>query len=189
MSVSSFFLLVLVIAITSSTTTTAFAPSFDVSRSVSVLAAAATATTRLSASDGDGDTAEKEKAAPMVSGEELEMMLTEWDTPLVVDCYATWCGPCVLMSPEFEAAASELKGKVRFVKMDTDKEDQMAARLNIMGLPTLLFLDKFEAGPDAPEEEKEAKAVLKGRIEGALQKKNILDLCDYYFFDGPEPKI
>ena len=60
--------------------------------------------TRLSASDGDGETAEKEKekAAPMVSGEELEMMLTEWDTPLVVDCYATWCGPCVLMSPEFE---------------------------------------------------------------------------------------
>jgi thiol-disulfide isomerase/thioredoxin len=56
--------------------------------------------TSLSAAASDEDNAVK--AAPMVTGEELEMMLTEWDTPLVVDCYATWCGPCVLMSPEFE---------------------------------------------------------------------------------------
>jgi thiol-disulfide isomerase/thioredoxin len=93
------------------------------------------------------------------------------------------------MSPEFEAAAEELKGKVRFVKLDTDKEDEMAARLNIMGLPTLLFLDKFEPKEDGPEEEQEAKAVLKGRIEGALRKQNIVELCEHYFFDGPEPKI
>jgi hypothetical protein len=93
------------------------------------------------------------------------------------------------MGPEFEAAAEEMKGKVRFVKLDTDKEEEMAARLNIMGLPTLLFLDKFEPKEDGPEEEQEAKAVLKGRIEGALRKQNILELCEYYFFDGPEPKI
>mmetsp|Transcript_7426 Transcript_7426/g.11742 ORF Transcript_7426/g.11742 Transcript_7426/m.11742 type:complete len:185 (-) Transcript_7426:282-836(-) len=129
------------------------------------------------------------KAAPMVTGEELEMMLTEWDLPLVVDAYATWCGPCLLMSPEFESAAEELKGRVRFVKLDTDKEEEMAARLNIMGLPTLLFLDKFEPKEDGPEDEQEAKAVLKGRIEGALRKQNIIDLCEYYFFDGDEPKI
>jgi hypothetical protein len=58
-----------------------------------------------------------------------------------------------------------------------------------MGLPTLLFLDKFEPEAGTPESEQEAKAVLKGRIEGALQKKSIVDLCEYYFFDGPEPKI
>lgn len=93
------------------------------------------------------------------------------------------------MSPEYEAAAEELKGKVRFVKLDTDKEEEMAARLNIMGLPTLLFLDKFEPKEDGPDDEKEAKAVLKGRIEGALRKQNIVELCNHYFFDGPEPKI
>jgi hypothetical protein len=58
-----------------------------------------------------------------------------------------------------------------------------------MGLPTLLFLDKFVPEEGTSEAEQEAKAVLKGRIEGALQKKNIVDLCEYYFFDGPEPKI
>ena len=82
------------------------------------------------------------------------------------------------MAPEFEEAAQAL---------NTDKEEQMAARLNIMGLPTLLFLDKFEGGDD--DEPTAAKAVLKGRIEGALRKQNIMDLCEHYFFGGPEPKL
>ena len=93
------------------------------------------------------------------------------------------------MAPEFEQAAQDLKGKVRFAKLDTDKDEVMAARLNIMGLPTLLFLDKYEPKEDDPEESKEAKAVLKGRIEGALRKDTIVELCEHYFFDGPEPKI
>lgn len=91
-------------------------------------------------------------------------------------------------APEFEAAAQELKGKVRFVKIDTDKDEAMAARLNIMGLPTLLFLDKF-TGEDGKDEESEAKAVLKGRLEGAIRKEQIIEFCEHYFFDGPEPKL
>lgn len=91
------------------------------------------------------------------------------------------------MAPEFEAAAQELKGKVRFAKLDTDKDEAMAARLNIMGLPTLLFLDKYE--PKEEDENKEARAVLRGRIEGALRKENIMDLCEHYFFDGPAPQL
>lgn len=93
----------------------------------------------------------------------------------------------ISQAPEFEAAAQELKDKVKFVKLDTDKDEQMAARLNIMGLPTLLFLDKYE--PKEDDENKEAKAVLKGRIEGALRKDNIKDLCEHYFFGGPEPQL
>jgi thiol-disulfide isomerase/thioredoxin len=98
------------------------------------------------------------------------------------------CGPCLLMAPEFEAAAQTLKDKVRFVKIDTDKEESMAARLNIMGLPTLLFLDKYEPA-DGEEVQEGAKAVLKGRIEGALRKENILDLCEHHFFEGPAPQL
>jgi thioredoxin 1 len=89
------------------------------------------------------------------------------------------------MAPHFEEAAKELEGKVRFVKMDTDKEQDMAARLNIMGLPTLMFLDalELEEGEDAGE----AKAALKNKIEGAITKESIVDLCNYHFFDGPMP--
>jgi thiol-disulfide isomerase/thioredoxin len=92
------------------------------------------------------------------------------------------------MAPEFEAAAQELKGKVRFVKLDTDKDEKMAARLNIMGLPTLLFLDKYQP-KEGDDEEPAARAVLKGRIEGAMRKNNIMDLCEHYFFDGPAPDL
>lgn len=134
----------------------------------------------LFAEDGD-------KAGPLVSGEELEVLLQGLSLPLVIDAYATWCGPCLIMAPEFEEAAQELKGKVQFVKLDTDKDETMAARLNIMGLPTLLFLDKYQ--PKEEDENQEAKAVLKGRIEGALRKDNIKDLCEHYFFDGPAPEL
>jgi thioredoxin 2 len=90
------------------------------------------------------------------------------------------------MSPEFEAAAKELKGKVRFVKLDTDKHEMMAARLNIQGLPTLLFLDKYEP---KDESQPKAMAVLKGRIEGAMRKDTIIALANHHFFDGPMPQV
>merc|ERR1719223_1506346 len=126
-------------------------------------------------SSDDVDTTKEEKLAKDVSGEELEIMLTEWDQPLIVDAYATWCGPCLLMAPEFEAAAQELKGKVRFVKLDTDKEPQMANSLGVNGLPTLMFLDKFdpqemkelvqEEEGEGEEDDGGPRAVLKARIE------------------------
>lgn len=128
------------------------------------------------------------KAAPLVSGEELEKLLTEWETPLVVDAFAQWCGPCLLMAPEYEAAAQELQGKVRMVKLDTDRDETMAARLNIMGLPTLLFLDQY-IPKEGQDDQGGARAVLKGRIEGALRKQTIIDLCEHYFFGAPAPQL
>ena len=90
------------------------------------------------------------------------------------------------MAPEFEEAAKDLSGKVRFVKLDTDLEPDMAGRLGIMGLPTLLFLDKND-DIAAVEEGKAPVAVLKERIEGALRKESIIDLCEFHFFGGPQP--
>jgi len=117
--------------------------------------------------------------------------MSKWDTPLVVDAYATWCGPCLLMAPEFEEAAKHFEGRVRFVKLDTDREESMAARLNIMGLPTLLFLSEYKKpeGEEGNDEDadKTPKAVLHGRIEGALRKDSIMALCDHYFFGAPAP--
>lgn len=90
------------------------------------------------------------------------------------------------MAPHFEEAAKELQGKVRFVKMDTDKEPEMASRLNIMGLPTLMFLDELKAEDGGNGQ---AKAVLKERIEGALTKDMIVQVCNHVFFDGPRPEF
>ncbi len=60
----------------------------------------------------------------------------------VVDFWAEWCGPCKMMSPIFEDVASELKGKVKFGKVDVEKNQDLAQRFQVMSIPTLIFFDK-----------------------------------------------
>ncbi|MGD9962892.1 MAG: thioredoxin [Thermoplasmata archaeon] len=58
---------------------------------------------------------------------------------LIVDCWAPWCGPCLMLAPTFEALAKDYKGQVTFAKLDTDKSASTAMSLGISGIPTLIF--------------------------------------------------
>jgi thioredoxin 2 len=64
------------------------------------------------------------------------------DIPVVVDFWAAWCGPCKMMAPVFERVAAELEPEVRFLKVDTEAEQQLAARYNIRSIPTLMLFHK-----------------------------------------------
>ena len=59
------------------------------------------------------------------------------DIPLLVDFWAPWCGPCLMMAPQFEAAARELEPRFRVAKVDTEAEPALGARFGIRSIPTL----------------------------------------------------
>lgn len=62
------------------------------------------------------------------------------DLPLVIDFWADWCGPCKTMAPVFETLAAEFEPHVRFAKVDTDAERDLAEYFRISSIPTLSFI-------------------------------------------------
>ena len=62
------------------------------------------------------------------------------DSPLLVDVWAPWCGPCRAMAPMFERAAKELEPNVRLLKLNSDAAPTTSSRLGITGIPTLLLM-------------------------------------------------
>lgn len=87
------------------------------------------------------------------------------ELPVVVDCWATWCGPCQQFAPIFTEVASEEASKAVFIKLETDANPHTSSQLQIRSIPTLLV---FRGGKEI------------GRLSGALPKSQFKQWLSQY---------
>ncbi len=74
-----------------------------------------------------------------VSDSRFKGEVLESDTPVLVDFWATWCGPCKIMHPVLKALASEYDGKIKVVRLDVDKNPKTTGKYDISEIPTMLL--------------------------------------------------
>ncbi len=83
-----------------------------------------------------------------VSDGEFEAMVLKSETPVLVDFWAAWCGPCRALAPVVDAVAEQYQGKLKVMKMDVDKNNMTPGRYGIRGIPALLV---FKGGKVAEQ--------------------------------------
>jgi len=87
----------------------------------------------------------------------FQELLSSSDVPVLVDFYATWCGPCQMMAPILEQVKAQMKERLQIVKIDSDKYPELASQYNIEALPTLVLfkngqpVDRIEGVRQAPQ--------------------------------------
>jgi thioredoxin 1 len=72
--------------------------------------------------------------------DDFEESLAAADTPVVVDFFAPWCGPCIMLAPLLEQLAEHFAGRIRFYRINVDHAPSLAGRFRITGVPTLVML-------------------------------------------------
>lgn len=91
--------------------------------------------------------------------------LINGEMPVLVDFHADWCGPCKMMAPVIQEIASEMKGKLKVIKIDTDKNQQVSIAYQIQGIPTLILF-------------KQGKVLW--RQSGAMPKHQLMGILSQY---------
>ncbi|MFQ5453298.1 MAG: thioredoxin, partial [Candidatus Zixiibacteriota bacterium] len=76
-----------------------------------------------------------------ITDDTFEQEVIQSDKPVIVDFWATWCGPCKMIAPILEEIAGEYADKVKVVKLDVDANNKTAGKYNIMSIPSLLFFN------------------------------------------------
>ena len=77
-----------------------------------------------------------------IDGSKFQEEVVHSSQPVLVDFYADWCGPCKAIAPIIDLLSKEYDGKVKFVKVDTDTNQDLALQFGIMSIPTVMFFSK-----------------------------------------------
>lgn len=95
-----------------------------------------------------------------INNNNFEQEVLNSEKPVLLDFFATWCGPCKMLAPTLDQIAAE-RPDIRVCKVDVDQEPELAARYNVMSIPTLFVVKDGE---------------IVNQALGALPKQAILDL-------------
>ncbi len=90
--------------------------------------------------NGSGSAPESTAHVKLVNQSQFESEVAQPGRPVVVDFYATWCGPCKRLSPMLDELAGPLSNQINFLKVDIDQSAALAQRYGVQGVPTLIFL-------------------------------------------------
>src|SRR5438309_2549509 len=91
-----------------------------------------------------GGTGDMPGAPSAVTEQTFETEVLKSPIPVLVDFWATWCGPCKMIAPIVEDLANEYAGKLKVMKLDVDESGGTAAKYNVMSIPTLGIFSKGE---------------------------------------------
>ena len=80
-------------------------------------------------------------AEVILTKENFEAEVINSDIPVLVDFWASWCGPCMMLSPVIEEIAHEFEGKVKVGKVNVDEQNELAMQFRVASIPTLLYFE------------------------------------------------
>lgn len=92
-----------------------------------------------SAGNGGAELNQSSRNVTRIAASQFAGEVEQATAPVVVDFYATWCGPCRRLAPRLDQLADEFSGRIKFVKVNVDEAQDLAGRFQVEGIPTLLF--------------------------------------------------
>jgi thioredoxin 1 len=95
-----------------------------------------------------------------ITKDNFEREITQSKVPVVLDVYATWCGPCLQMAPIFEELEAEYGSKYKFAKLNVDEDRELAISYGVTAIPTFIFIKNNE---------------IKGKETGSLTKAALIN--------------